>query len=325
MSNQKHEDIPITISFISGGIAGAVSRTVVSPFERVKILKQVEIKNDGMSNSANISTLIKRMYQNEGIKGLFRGNGMNCIRVFPYMAVQYLTFETFKNYILNYENARNTKDGSTVISQLTNVQRLVDGALSGGLSCLVTYPLDLVKTRLSIQTTLNNKNEINKLKHPGMVELLTNTYKNEGGIRGLYKGLFPTLLGIVPYVALNFQIYEDLKELYLNHYHINEPSSFIKLTMGAVSGGIAQCIIYPFDLLRRRFQVISMNNGSLGIHYTGVVDALLQIGKKEGFKGYYKGLTANLFKVVPSTAVQWLTYELCVEYFFLKQDALRAF
>ena len=52
-----------------------------------------------------------------------------------------------------------------------------------------------------------------------------------------------------------------------------------------------------------------MGGNELGFRYTSVWDALVTIGRAEGVSGYYKGLAANLFKVVPSTAVSWLVYE----------------
>lgn len=290
------------ISFIAGGIAGALSRTVVSPFERVKILLQVQ--GSTVAYNQGIFGAIKQVYIEEGAPGLFRGNGLNCIRIFPYSAVQFVVYEWCKKYLFHV-------DGSLGKEQLQNWQRLVSGGLCGGVSVLVTYPLDLIKTRLSIQTAnlerLSKSKANNVMKPPGVWELLCKTYREEGSIRGLYRGIYPTSIGVIPYVALNFSIYEQLKEFIPTNDRYW--ASVYKLAVGAVSGGIAQTIIYPFDLLRRRFQVLEMGGHELGFKYKSVLDALITIRRKEGFKGYYKGLTANLFKVVPSTAVSWVTYE----------------
>ncbi|KAL6940624.1 hypothetical protein ACO0QE_004536 [Hanseniaspora vineae] len=318
----KKEGTPMEISLLAGGVAGITSRTVVSPFERVKILLQIQANNkaDALSGKpvegkTSIFQLINKMFRNEGVKGLFRGNGMNCIRVFPYLSIQYGTFETYKKYILQNKTLTKKSDGKE--GQLSNIHRIIGGCLAGGTSVLFTYPMDLVKTRLSIQTALGSKSKNGNSKPPGMVKLLRDTYKHEGGLPALYRGIYATCLGVVPYVALNFQIYEALKFLYINHIGRNGKESFNdvhKLCFGAISGGLGQIIIYPFDLLRRRFQILTMKQAGqdIGFHYTGVADALVQIGRKEGFKGYYKGLAANLFKVVPSTAVQWWTYEFVV-------------
>lgn len=287
-----------SVAFLAGGLAGAVSRTVVSPFERVKILLQVQSSSE--SYSGGILSAVKQLYKEEGVKGLFRGNGLNCVRVFPYSAVQFLVYEGSKRFIFDVDDKNNNQ-------RLTTFQKLFSGALCGGASVLATYPLDLVRTRLTIQTAnlrkLQKAKATSIAKPPGVWELLRNTYLHEGGIKGLYRGVWPTSIGVVPYVALNFCVYEHLRDLVPSQ-------SIYMLTIGAISGGIAQTTTYPFDLLRRRFQVLAMGQKELGFHYSGVADALITIGKVEGFKGYYRGLQANLFKVIPSTAVSWLVYEL---------------
>jgi len=286
-----------TASFISGGFAGAISRTVVSPFERAKILFQVQ--GTGTANYNGMFPTIWKMWKEEGFKGLFRGNGLNCLRIFPYSAVQFYVYQKIKLNLL--------KPNET---ELNNYQRLLAGGICGTASVLATYPLDLVRTRLSIQTANLAKLQKSKaiesknLKPPGFTKVIIDIYKNEGGFWSLYRGIWPTTLGVAPYVAINFAVYEQLKELVPNS------SAITKLLLGAIAGGIAQTLTYPFDLLRRRFQVLTMGQNELGFRYTSVTNALITIFKTEGISGAYKGLTANLFKVIPSMAVSWWSYEL---------------
>lgn len=284
-----------TASFISGGFAGAISRTVVSPFERAKILFQLQGPGHANYNGGIFKTILQ-MWKDEGMKGLFRGNGLNCLRIFPYSAVQFYVYQKIKLSLLKKDEF-----------ELNNLQRLIAGGICGTASVVVTYPLDLVRTRLSIQTAnLSKLNKSKQLKQspPGFLKLLKEIYQNEGGFWSLYRGIWPTTLGVAPYVAINFAVYEQLKEL------IPNSSSTTKLLLGAVAGGVAQTLTYPFDLLRRRFQVLTMGQNELGFKYTSVGNALVTIFKTEGFKGAYKGLTANLFKVIPSMAVSWWSYEL---------------
>lgn len=53
----------------------------------------------------------------------------------------------------------------------------------------------------------------------------------------------------------------------------------------------------------------------MGYHYTSVWGAISTIGKQEGLKGFYKGLTPNLLKVAPSMAANWLSFELARDFF----------
>ncbi|AAS54443.1 AGL047Cp [Eremothecium gossypii ATCC 10895] len=294
------------IAFVAGGVGGAVSRTVVSPVERVKILLQVQ--SSTTAYNGGLVHAVKQVYKEEGVKGLFRGNGINCLRIFPYSAVQYAVYEFCKTRVFHV--------GQSGHEQLRSWERLVGGALGGGASVLVTYPLDLVRTRLSIQTAnlakLHRSKAHDIRRPPGIVELLRRIFREEGGLRGWYRGVYPTSLGVVPFVALNFALYERLKALIPHDYDAGSVAA-AKLAIGAVSGGIAQTVVYPFDLLRRRFQVLTMGQSELGFRYASVADALWTIGRQEGLRGYYKGLTANLVKVVPAMAVQWFVYELISE------------
>ncbi|KAL0956687.1 hypothetical protein HGRIS_002814 [Hohenbuehelia grisea] len=126
--------------FVSGGCAGAASRTVVSPLERLKIIQQVQPRTSEQQYKGVWQSLV-RMWREEGFKGFMRGNGINCLRIVPYSAVQFTTYEQLKKWFTNH--------GSR---ELDTPKRLTSGALAGITSVCSTYPLDLVRSRLSIAT-----------------------------------------------------------------------------------------------------------------------------------------------------------------------------
>jgi solute carrier family 25 phosphate transporter 23/24/25/41 len=81
--------------------------------------------------------------------------------------------------------------------------RLFCGGIAGITSVFCTYPLDIVRTRLSIQTaSFAALGEAPKDKLPGMWTIMTSMYKNEGGMGALYRGIIPTIAGVAPYVCL---------------------------------------------------------------------------------------------------------------------------
>lgn len=86
---------PVVASFIAGGMAGAVSRTVVSPLERLKILFQVQ--SVGREEyKMSIGKALGKMWREEGFRGFMAGNGTNCIRIVPYSAVQFGSYNFYK-------------------------------------------------------------------------------------------------------------------------------------------------------------------------------------------------------------------------------------
>lgn len=86
---------PVAAAFIGGGVAGAVSRTIVSPLERLKILLQIQSVGREEYRLSIWKALVK-IGKEEGWRGFMRGNGTNCIRIVPYSAVQFGSYNFYK-------------------------------------------------------------------------------------------------------------------------------------------------------------------------------------------------------------------------------------
>jgi len=101
---------PVVAAFMAGGVAGAVSRTIVSPLERLKILLQIQSAGRTEYRLSIWKALVK-MGREEGWRGFMRGNGTNCIRIIPYSAVQFGSYNFYKQVsgstqptVVNYPN-----------------------------------------------------------------------------------------------------------------------------------------------------------------------------------------------------------------------------
>jgi hypothetical protein len=92
---RRHLSDPVIAAFIAGGVAGAVSRTVVSPLERLKILFQVQSVGRN-EYQMSVPRALAKMWREEGIRGFMAGNGTNCIRIVPYSAVQFGAYNLYK-------------------------------------------------------------------------------------------------------------------------------------------------------------------------------------------------------------------------------------
>lgn len=306
--------------FVAGGAAGATSRTVVSPLERLKIIMQVQPHESspgsakGKGAYSGVWSGLVKMWREEGFAGFMRGNGINCLRIAPYSAVQFTTYETAKSWLRDAEG------------ELDVVRRLTAGALAGIASVVSTYPLDLVRSRISIasasmyseaKSAAAEKQSPEALRRqiaeaqkriPGIWEMTLKVYREEGGIRGLYRGCVPTSVGVAPYVALNFFFYEVARKR-ITPPDGGDPSALAKLACGALAGSISQTLTYPLDVLRRRMQVAGMKDSRLGYHDKNAIDAIRNIIRADGFVGLYRGLLPNLLKVAPSIGTSFLTYE----------------
>ncbi|KAI9740949.1 MAG: hypothetical protein M1818_004555 [Claussenomyces sp. TS43310] len=300
---------PVVAAFCAGGVAGAVSRTVVSPLERLKILFQVQ--SAGREEyKLSVGKGLAKMWREEGWRGFMRGNGTNCVRIVPYSAVQFGSYNFYKKFFEPVPGA-----------DLTSLSRLICGGAAGITSVFFTYPLDIVRTRLSIQSaSFAVLGDLHRKELPGMWATLVTMYRTEGGLLALYRGIIPTVAGVAPYVGLNFMTYE-LARTYFTPEGEKNPNALRKLGAGAVSGAVAQTCTYPFDVLRRRFQINTMSG--IGYQYKSIFDAVRVIVAQEGFKGLYKGVVPNLLKVAPSMASSWLSFEMTRDFLVgLKSDVV---
>jgi solute carrier family 25 phosphate transporter 23/24/25/41 len=226
---------------------------------------------------------------------MFRGNGLNCIRIFPTSAIQFYSYDRYKVWYAKFLDK----------PELTKpIERLIAGGIAGVTALVITYPLDFLRARVSI---------VNKSSDAKLWPMFKNVIRNEGPL-ALYRGLFPSILGVVPYVGMDFATYDTLKHM-VPHRPDGSIHTSWTLVCGAIGGTVGQTVSYPFELVRRRLQVQniteSLSGGASHSHqrYKGMTDALIKIYKQEGFRGYYRGLWPNYLKVVPSISVSFLVYE----------------
>ncbi|KAH9301910.1 hypothetical protein KI387_013493 [Taxus chinensis] len=302
-------DMPLYIKeLIAGGTSGGIAKTAVAPLERIKILFQTR---HGEFQSMGVWRSLVRILQTEGVSGLYRGNGASVARIVPYAALHFMTYEQYRRWIIDYYPGVGTGP----------IVDLLAGSLSGGTAVICTYPLDLARTRLAYQLTGSyNTGLHNKVRHGhlqpayrGMVDVFANVY-GQSGLRGLYRGVVPSLYGIFPYAGLKFYVFEELKR------HIpkeHEKSVSAKLACGALAGLVGQTITYPLDVVRRQMQVQTLSATkdsasslqSMEHEFKGTWDGLITIVQRQGWKQLFSGLSINYVKVVPTVAIGFAAYD----------------
>ena len=304
-SSKKSDGLTNIQSLVAGGTAGAASRTVTSPLDVVKILFQVQTvpvkagidvqaaaAQTGRTVYTGFFSAFGTIYREEGLKGFWKGNGVACLRLFPYSAVKFYVFDYLKPLFLN-------KDG-----RLPAEKSVMCGATAGIIATMSVYPLDLVKTRLTLQKEGHGPKTYN-----GVVDCMRKIYQMEG-LRGWYKGAYTSVIGVIPFEGGTFMFYEILKNFQsgTDKARLSPVQNFVNGCLGAA---FAQTFSYPFDLVRKRLQAQSKAKGMLGEQYTGMVDCFSKIVKTEGFFGLYKGTMANLAKVAPYAGIMFATWEQC--------------
>eukprot|EP00941_MAST-03F_sp_MAST-3F-sp1_P002290 g2290.t1 len=279
---------PMFRFLLAGAGAGAITKTCVAPLERLKIIFQVQSMQTSVSNPKykGISHAVTTILKEDGVLAFWKGNGANVLRVIPVYALKFGFNDSFKSLV--------RKPGQ----KLGFKELIISGSMAGLFQACITYPLELVRTRLTLGAGLG-------LQYRGIYHCFSDTLKREG-VTGLYKGLSPTILSGAPYVGLQMTFYELLQRFALDKLHL-ESNTVVKLCCGASAGIAAQTITYAGDTVRRRMQTDGA--GGTSKKYNGMIDCFRQVYRSEGFRGFFRGLHVNCVRAIPGAAIQFLAYD----------------
>ncbi|KAJ5690509.1 hypothetical protein N7462_004901 [Penicillium macrosclerotiorum] len=194
-----------TSQFLSGGIGGMVAQCFVYPLDTLKFRMQCSTVEGGLKGNKLIAATARKVWNANGLLGFFRGLPLGLIGMFPYAAIDLTTFEYLKRALLARQARLKHCHEDDV--PLNNFVTGAIGALSGGLSASVVYPLNVLRTRLQAQGTV-----LHPTTYTGIGDVARKTLQTEGP-RGFYKGLTPNLLKVAPAVSISYVVYENSKRM----------------------------------------------------------------------------------------------------------------
>ncbi|CAG8439862.1 6854_t:CDS:2 [Diversispora eburnea] len=316
-SHDKHSTSYISRSFIAGGVAGSLAKTVIAPLDRVKILFQTSSPQfqQYAGSWAGLVQATQKIYNDNGPRGLFQGHSATLIRIFPYAAIKFVAYEQIRHILMPTRQ------------DTTSFKVLASGSLAGITSVLCTYPLELIRVRLAFEVGKDSpvglRSICQKIYHESAASLRYEYFHFP--LMNFYRGLFPTIMGMIPYAGVSFWTHHILTEFCRNSLfeHTTKPSlvigkldssgqemrpplkARIELIVGGLAGAIAQTTSYPFEVIRRRMQVYGAYDPS---KFVGIWQTAKTIWNTNGFKGFYVGLTIGYIKVIPMVAVSFTVY-----------------
>ncbi|BFG03471.1 mitochondrial folate transporter/carrier [Drosophila madeirensis] len=297
-SHFKYEHL---VAGISGGVASTI---ILHPLDLIKIRFAV---NDGRTAAVpqyrGLGSAFTTIFRQEGFRGLYKGVTPNIWGSGSSWGLYFMFYNTIKTFI----------QGGNTTMPLGPAMHMLAAAESGALTLLLTNPIWVVKTRLCLQYDSSASAE-----YRGMMNALSQIYKEEG-IRGLYRGFVPGMLG-VSHGAIQFMTYEELKNAYNEYRKLPIDTKLATteyLAFAAVSKLIAAAATYPYQVVRARLQ-------DHHHRYNGTWDCIKQTWRFEGGKGFYKGLQANLTRVIPACMITFLVYENVSHYMLAKRKRAEA-
>jgi len=274
--------VAFLVNFFAGGLSGVIAKTATAPIERVKLLLQTQASNDKVVRPyKGIGDCFYRTVTEEGTLALWRGNGANVIRYFPTQALNFAFKEIYQDLL----RPRDSTNSSKLV-----LANLLAGGLAGSTSTLFVYPLDMARTRLGVDIGKHP----NERQFKGPFDCINKIYKADG-MKGLYKGIGMSLVGIFLYRGLYFGTYDSGKKLISDY---NKMSIMQKFFFAQACVIFSESISYPTDTIKRK---LMLQSAKKEVQYTSAMDCIKKVWKQEGYLGFFRGNFSNVLRSVGSS------------------------
>ena len=283
--------------FLSGGVAGTVASCITNPLEVIKT--QMQSSNvELLKARGHPAAIAKKIMEQDGVRGFFRGLPPTLVGIIPSRSAYFYAYQRTKKFL-----------GPT-LPEGSPGNALVAGFFAGIVGNTLTNPIWMVRTRMQLMID----HTAGQRAYAGYGDAITTIFKEEG-IAGFYKGITASYWGCAE-GAMQFIIYEQLKTRLLKRQNAKRalagqpptdelPHSTYFWT-AAASKAIAAIASYPHEVARTRMR----EQARAGLFkYKGMWQTLGLMAKEEGAKSLYSGMGVHLMKVVPNSALMFLTYE----------------
>ena len=331
---------------VAGSIAGGLSRTAVAPLETIRVRLMTGAATTTGGSSPSILAMLADISRREGVRALWKGNAAVVARFAPTKGLDFFTFNLYKRALsavdvgpvrAGDENGGDHRGGHSPSrpSRVGGVsaQRALAGGLAGATSTALLFPLDNIATRLatSAATGAAMVNGVKVVGALGLLRAAGAVVKTEG-VRGLYRGFGPAVLGIVPEAAITYGAYDALKEWAGGRGAEGgaEECGVLEATAcGIVAALAGTAATFPASVVSRRMIAgtvpgllgtplgtplgTASSGGTVGGRRArasmGLFRAMRAVAEAEGVSGLYRGLGTASVRLVPMAIVSFASYE----------------
>ncbi|KAL7480065.1 hypothetical protein ACHAW6_005772 [Cyclotella cf. meneghiniana] len=299
------------LNLFSGGFSGTLASCITNPLEVIKtqIGRAEVIKTQLQSSSAAVGELslaagrplvvARTILRTEGFAGFFRGLPPTLVGIVPSRSAYFYSYERCKRGL------------GPVLPEGSVGNALLSGLAAGIAANTLTNPLWVVKTRMQLLADRGAGQRV----YEGYGDAVR-TIWGEEGLGGFYKGISASYWGCAE-GAVQFMLYEQIKSRFFERMNRRreeegkEPTDklpqMVYFFSAAIAKGTASVITYPHEVARTRLREQARNGV---FKYKGMWQTIGIVAKEEGRKGLYGGMGVHLMKVVPNSAIMFLTYEI---------------
>jgi solute carrier family 25 thiamine pyrophosphate transporter 19 len=322
---------PAWHNFVAGGVAGAGSRLVTAPLDLIRIRRQLDATTSLVYPSQTMWQSWQTIVQTEegGYRALFRGNTAALLLWISYAAVQFAVYQPCRDAALQRE-----LPGAAFGA----------GSAAGVAATLTTYPFDVCRTAFAARGVVANPTTnpptaaaqhslldpvLPRTSSPSLAprslwDFSRHLWRTQG-ISGFYAGAGPAVLQIIPYMGLNFYLYDCLTTRGSTTASVANGKTtgvFHAGTAGAVSGAVSKLVTYPLDTIKRRLMAQAFFGTSVTSQVRPTTSGLpkrssyfssnnrvwatvREIHQQGGWRSFYRGVFPSVLKTTLSTALSF--------------------
>ena len=276
---------------VAGALAGSVTALFVCPLDVLKT--RIQVLSRARTARAGIVGGMRSIVRKEGIPGLYRGISPTLLALLPNWAVYFTVYERLKMGLVHVVDE----------DEHHPLIHMAAACGAGVATVAVTNPLWVIKTRMQTQSLNLAHAKATGAPYTGTLNALVRIARSEG-IKGLYSGLAPSLIGIT-HVMIQFPLYERAKRMLADVRGLTPrdlPWTDL-ITASAASKMVASTCTYPHEVVRSHMHVVGHGP------FTGFWKTVAQITAQEWIAGFYRGCSLNLIRTTPAAALTFTSFE----------------
>ncbi|KAG0022532.1 ADP/ATP carrier protein [Entomortierella chlamydospora] len=285
------------------GTGGAMfALTCTYPLDIIKTRIQVRSRNASEASDPDVYVSTRDAFQkilkSEGVMGLYAGLLTGLLGTASQNFTYFYWYTLIRSGYINRLPAGDS---------LSTAMELLIGAGAGALTQIFTIPVSVVTTRQQTMPLGERQN----LRDTAM------DIVEEEGWTGLWKGLKPSLVLVIN-PAITYGMYSRIQELVLKAFRRKDMTPGLVFLVGALAKTLATVVTYPYIMAKVRLQwKPSKKDAATHKPYKGAVDVLQRVFAKEGLKGWYTGMQAQISKAVISQALLFMVKDQLEKYTIL--------
>lgn len=289
---------------VSGMTGGVTAITTFYPLNVVRTRLQVD---ETLKDDTNVFRTVLKIAEKDGPLALYQGWWSAVVSLGASNFVYFYTYNAFKA-VYRKEVLKDKKAG------IDSISNLFIASAAGVVNVLMTTPLWVAGTRLTVQSKRRGKSE--KKPYKGVFDCLTRIVAEEG-VSALWNGVGPSLI-LVSNPTIQFSTYERLRGIMVRvaDKRGSQITSFEFFMMGAIAKAVATVFTYPLQIAQSRLRA-DKGDVTGKKKYEGTADCLRKMYAVSGVLGWFKGIEAKLWQTVLTAAFQFLAYEQVQKLVFL--------